>query len=68
MNNVLEGLNTSEKLRVFMAAKKFNPMDIANLLSVTRETVNNRLESDKWFIGDLKKIAAEYDIDIQDLT
>ncbi len=68
MDGLLDGLNTSEKLRVVMAAKKKTNLDIANILGVTRETIGHRLESDKWFLKDLKKIAAELEIDEHVLT
>jgi plasmid maintenance system antidote protein VapI len=67
MNNVLENLNTSEKLKVYMVAKKFGPAELATLLGVTRETINNRLDGNRWLISDLKKISNAYGIEVNDL-
>jgi len=67
MNNVLAGLNTSGKLKVFMAAKQFNTADLSELLGCTRETINNRFEANRWLIDDLKKIAGAYGIETADL-
>lgn len=68
MDDILEGLNASGKLKVVMTAKNKTQADIADILGVTRETINNRLEADRWLLNDLKKIASVLEIDEHILT
>ncbi|MDP3980433.1 MAG: helix-turn-helix transcriptional regulator [Chlamydiota bacterium] len=68
MNDFLEGVNASGKLRAVMAVKNKTQADIAVILGVTRETINNRLEADRWLLNDLKKIASVLEIDEHILT
>lgn len=67
MNSLLKGLDTSGKLRVLMAAKGITQAGLALLLDVTRETINNRFEANRWHVDDLTKIATILDVKPQDL-
>jgi transcriptional regulator with XRE-family HTH domain len=67
MNGMLDGLNTSGRLRVLMAAKGLTQVDLAAVLDVTRETIVNRFDANRWLIDDLKKISDKYGVDVTEL-
>ena len=67
MTNWLIGLDTSGKIKVLLTAKDKTQADLATLLEVTRETINNRIEANRWHVEDLKKISEAYGIEITDL-
>jgi DNA-binding Xre family transcriptional regulator len=67
LNNFFEGLDTSGKLRLLMAAKNMSASDLAKLLDCTRETINHRFEANRWRVNDLQKIAVVLEVKPQDL-
>jgi transcription initiation factor TFIIIB Brf1 subunit/transcription initiation factor TFIIB len=67
MNGIFENLTTSGKLKAFLAINSITLTKIADLLGVTLETIRNRMADDRWDVNDLKKIAAEYKVEITDL-
>jgi hypothetical protein len=67
MNGIFENLTTSGKLKAFLAINNITLTKIADLLGVTLETIRNRMADDRWDVNDLKKIAAEYKVEITDL-
>jgi uncharacterized protein YjcR len=67
MNGLFEGLNTSDKIRAFKALRKVSDVDLSKLLGVSDETIRNWLKADTWDINDLKKISAEYGVELKDL-
>uniref|UniRef100_A0A6M3LL85 Putative sigma-70 region domain containing protein n=1 Tax=viral metagenome TaxID=1070528 RepID=A0A6M3LL85_9ZZZZ len=67
MNGIFENLTTSGKLKAFLAINGITLTRIADLLGVTLETIRNRMADDRWDVNDLKKIAAEYKVEIHDL-
>ena len=67
MSGLFEGLNTSDKIKAFKALRKVTDVELAKLLGVSDETIRNWLKADTWDINDLKQIAAQYDIELNDL-
>lgn len=69
MDSITEGLNTSGKINALMGSRtpKITQKDIAELLGVTSETISNRLAANRWDVKDLDRIAAAYNVDVQDL-
>jgi transcriptional regulator with XRE-family HTH domain len=67
MEELFKGLNTSEKVRLFMAAKGISKVELATLLTVSDETIRNWLKADTWDLNDLKKISAKYGVELTDL-
>ena len=67
MNSLLKGLDTSGKIRAFMAARDLTQNDLATLLDCTRETIMNRFDANRWRVEDLKKIAKAYNVNPKDL-
>ena len=67
MDSLLEGCDTSAKLRAFMAARRITQVELASLLKVTRETIINRLTDNRWDVKELEIIATRYGINKSDL-
>lgn len=67
MSSLLKGLDTSGKIKVLMAARDMTQNDLAVLLDVTRETIMNRFNANRWHVDDLNKIAKALDVRAQDL-
>jgi len=67
MSDIFNDLNTSDKIRAFMAIRKIDQIDIANLLDLTTETIRQRLNANRWEVGELQKIADRYEVKITDL-
>jgi len=68
MNGILEGLDTSSKIKALMATRNLVQYDIALLLGITTETVRQRMNANRWEVNDLKKMADAYGIDVTDLV
>ena len=68
MDNLFEGLNTSGKIRLLMAAKDMTYQELSILLDVTRATINNRMDANRWDVDDLKLIADRLEVTPQDLV
>jgi transcriptional regulator with XRE-family HTH domain len=67
MNGILEGLDTTSRIKALIASRNITQADFAKTLSVTPETISNRMRTGKWDVAELKTIAAEYGIEITDL-
>lgn len=67
MNGILEGLDTSSKIKALMATRNLTQADIASLLEMTTETIRQRMNANRWEISELKKIAITYGIEVNDL-
>lgn len=67
MNGILKDANTSQKIKALMGRRGLRQNDIAKLLNLTTETIRQRIKADRWEIGELKKIADAYRLDISDL-
>jgi len=67
MNSILEGLDTAGKVKALLSARGKNQPDLATLLKVSLGTIQNRFEKNDWYMEELKIIAKEFKIDINDL-
>lgn len=67
MDKILEGLDTSDKIKALMAVKGITRITMGYLLDVTPETISNRLVDNRWKSTDLKKLAALFNVDVRDL-
>lgn len=67
MNDILEGLSTSGKIKAYLTVKGLTKHDLAKVLDVTYKTINNRMADDMWKTTDLKKMADLFQIDVRDL-
>lgn len=67
MGDLLEGCNTSGKIRALMASRDLNQGDLAKLLELSPATIVNRLDDNRWSVKELEKIAAEYGVNKADL-
>jgi transcriptional regulator with XRE-family HTH domain len=67
MDKILEGVDTSGKIKALMATRNLTQKDLATLLNVTGETISNRLAANRWDIKDLERLAKEYHLDTKDL-
>ena len=67
MNSILDGLGTSQKIKALMAVRGITQNDLARVVGVSLGTIQNRFDLDRWGVSELKKIAAEYGIDIANI-
>ncbi len=67
MNNILEGLDTAGKVKALMAVRGVTQLELAKVMGVSLGTIGNRFEVGRWTLDELKKIAAEYKIEVNDL-
>ena len=67
MNNILEGVDTTGKVRALMITRNIQQTEMANLLDVTEETIRNRFKRGDWHLKELQVIAAKYNIEVSDL-
>jgi len=67
MNGIFEGLDTSAKIKAFMATRNIRQIEIADLLNMTTETIRQRLNANRWEITELRIIADKYGIEVRDL-
>ena len=67
MNSILDGLDTSGKIKALMATRKVTQLELANVLGVTLPTIGNRFDANFWHVDDLKKIAETYNVEVTDL-
>jgi hypothetical protein len=64
---ILEGLNTSDKIRALIAVNKVNRNAVSAHLEITPETLRDRLDNNRWKSTDLQKLAVLFKIDVRDL-
>ena len=67
MGNLLDGCNTSAKIRALMASRRVTQEEIATLLDFSQSTMVNRLTENRWDVKELETIAATYGVDKSDL-
>jgi transcriptional regulator with XRE-family HTH domain len=67
MGNLLEGCNTSEKIRALMASRRVTQTEMGELLGVSQATIINRFADNRWDVKELEAIAAKYGVDKSDL-
>ena len=67
MSDLLRDTNTSQRIKGILGARGATLKDLSMVLSVTPQTIYSRMASDDWSIEDIKKIAAEYNVDPRDL-
>ena len=67
MSSILEGCNTSSRIRALLASRKNSQDDLAKLFGVGRLTITLRLKQNSWSVKELEKIAEKYGVDKQDL-
>lgn len=67
MQEIFKGLSTAEKIRLLLATKDVSKRELGSLLGVTDETIRNWMKADTWDLNDLKKVAAEYGVELTDL-
>ena len=67
MDNVFEGLNTSDRIRGILASRKKTQGDLAMILKMTPETISARLKLNKWEVEELSIIGIEFNVDPKDL-
>jgi DNA-binding XRE family transcriptional regulator len=68
MNDVFEGLDTSSKIKGVLASRSKTQAELAMLLRLTPETITARMKQNKWEVEELKTIAAEFNLTINDLV
>jgi DNA-binding XRE family transcriptional regulator len=68
MNNILEGLGTTEKVKALMAVRGINQATLATTIGVSPGTIGNRFEKNDWEVSELKTIAAAYGVEVTDLV
>ncbi len=67
MDNVFEGLNTSDRIRGILASRKKTQGELATLLKMTPETISARMKLNKWEVEELTVIGKEFNVDPKDL-
>lgn len=67
MNNVFEGLDTSDRIRGILTSRGKTQGDLAKLLNMTQATISARMKQNKWEVEELKVIASEFGITPTDL-
>lgn len=67
MNSILDGLGTSQKIKALMAVKGITQQALADTVGVSLGTIQNRFEHGQWTVAEVREIAAEYGVNIQDL-
>jgi transcriptional regulator with XRE-family HTH domain len=67
MNNWLNGLDTSGKIKVLLTAKGKTEQDLADLLGISRATVINHMAENRWDVKELAAIATAYGVEPTDL-
>uniref|UniRef100_A0A6M3JE36 Putative DNA binding, helix-turn-helix domain containing protein n=1 Tax=viral metagenome TaxID=1070528 RepID=A0A6M3JE36_9ZZZZ len=67
MNSIFAGLDTAGKIKALMAIKGITQPELAKVMGVSLGTIGNRFESGRWTLNELKRIAVEYNIEVNDL-
>jgi hypothetical protein len=67
MSNIFNGLDTSDRLKGILASRGKTFADLATLLELTTVTISSRMKDNTWKVEELKKVAAAYEVKIQDL-
>jgi hypothetical protein len=68
MSTVFNGLDTSNRIKGILASRGKTQVELGRLLSLTPETISARMRLNKWEVEELKKISAEYDVEMNDLV
>jgi len=70
MNGILEGLDTTGKIKVLMAAKGITQVDLSKVTGLSLGTISNRFDpekKDQWRMDELKKIVDAYQVELTDI-
>jgi hypothetical protein len=67
MNGLLDGCNTSSKIKALIASRNHTQNDLAKLLDLVPSAIGSRLVDNRWDVKDIEKIAEAYGVNKQDL-
>jgi DNA-binding XRE family transcriptional regulator len=67
MNKLLEGCNTSAKIKALIASRNHTQNDLAKLLEIVPSAIVARITDNRWDVKELEKIADAYGVNKQDL-
>jgi len=67
MSNIFEGLDTSSKVRGFIASRGLTQVELGKLLDLTPETITARMKNQTWTVAELKTLAEKYGIEATEL-
>lgn len=67
MDNILEGCNTSAKIKALIASRDHTQNDLARLLDVGPSAIVSRIADNRWDVKEIEKIADAYGVRKQDL-
>ncbi len=67
MDTILNGANTSRKIKAMLAARGLNADTLAPVLDLSTVTIYARMKNNSWSVDDINKIAARHNIDPKDL-
>ena len=67
MNNLLEGCNTSAKIKALIASRNHTQNDLAKLLELGASAIVYRITENRWDVKEVEKIAEHYGVTKQDL-
>ena len=67
MNGLLEGCNTSSKIKALIASRNHTQNDLAKLLNLVPSAIGVRIADNRWDVKELEKIADAYGVSKQDL-
>ncbi len=67
MDTLLNGANTSRKIKAMLAARGLNVDTLSPLLDLSTVTIYARMKNNSWSVDDINKIAVRHNIDPKDL-
>ena len=67
MNNLLEGCNTSSKIKALIASRNHTQNDLAKLLEIGASAIVSRITDNRWDVKEIEAIAEHYGVSKQDL-
>ncbi len=68
MNTVFKGLDTSNRIKGILASRGITQAELAQILSLTPETISARMKNNKWDVEELKSIAKHFNVEMNDLV
>ena len=67
METILNGANTSRKIKAMLAARGLNTDTLVPILDLSTVTIYARMKNNSWAVEEINKIAAHHNIDPKDL-
>jgi len=67
METILNGANTSRKIKAMLAARGLTADTLAPLIDLHTVTIYARMKNNSWSVEEINKIATHYNIDPKDL-